>query len=451
MLKNGSSLISLLLSVALFVACTSSSSVPLQGPSNPPGKNPGEQGGEAQPTPTPSPNPSPTPGKEPSPTPPPASQKVARVYCTGNPSGNSSLHMLPANASENFYINEVRLFTADGTKAEDLKNPTPLTSDGIESFLIVKAKMIAKQNEPWKIYKAHVDILKKDGTLELLSTSAEEANQYAYDQLKLVANTLGANGSRNAYVYPNSKGGYVLEDMSGGKSVLPFTAESSSNPQFSGNSWIAFDQEARNYSIVQKFYSVKSGKTVSIPSASESRDYQLSGFVSSKGTFFWIEGRPSNGWKLKSSSSGSAVTVASLAGSVKNIVLPAVIFERNGQVNLAYLEEDIAFDTRAKPFVKTGLLHVLTLSSSLKVLDNKSIEYSEDLKNMILKNIGDQQAPKLLRSLFFEPLSGQLYTSVVAMGGLASYNLEEGSWALHGSNDFNGCLNPAWGVEVPRE
>jgi hypothetical protein len=445
-----STLLALGLSCLIFTACTSSSSIPLAGPGGAP-ENPGEQGGDAKPTPTPtpgtSPAPSPTPGQGQNPTPTPVAEKLARMYCMpGAVNGVPNIHTLTGNAVEDYNMANLDFYLEDGTKAAAVKFPVALKSDGREGTLLLKAKFDTDASTPWKIYKAKIDFLKERGTLELVSSYSDEPNALPYDRqyLDLPLKMVDANGSRGAFVYPNIKGSYIIETLEGKKTDTGVSAERNGNPKFIRDSWIVFDQVTSGFKITQKFYSLKSGKASSLPSPSDSGDYQLFGYVNTQGTFFWLEGRPGGTWKLKSSGGSKSSTLATLPGDAKKIRLPAVFFEDQGQVRFAYLEENITTDNKGLFFAETGVLHVLAVSSSLKVTESKKAEYSDRIKLMI-KN-ADR---KLLRSLFFEPVSGNLYASVVGEAGLASYDLDKDRWSVHGTSDA--CLYPNSGIEETHE
>ncbi len=428
------------LMILFFAACTSSTSVPLNAPPPPAHDAPGEQ--------TEKPSPTPVPPNEPSPSPDPGTQeKVARIYCLDQSSRNSMLNTLRADVVESYPMPGIRFFSSNGVRALDVKAPVPLLSNGRDSSLLVKAQL-GSMTSPWAFYKADVDLLKQDGVLEILSKYSDEPNQFIYNQLKLPIKMADANLSRNAIVYPDDKGTYIVQNLPAkGKVALPFSARTSSNPRFVRDTWIVLDQGTQSGTLTQKFYSLKSGKTTSLPSPGRSRHHQLFGYVTPQGTFFWLEGLPGESWKLKALNNGRTTEIASLQGNINDLHLPFGVFEKDQTVYIAYVEENISISDRGQFYVKTGLLHLMKISSELKVSAHKKVEYAAALSSMVEINKTQQQAPILLRSLFFEPLSNQLYASIVVQGGLTSYNLTDDTWSIHASL-YPGCLTPGWGVEI---
>lgn len=432
--------------VLFLTACTSPTSVPLNPPA-PPGPEAPTSPDEPPEKPIP---PSPPPVPPPSTQPSPAQEKVARIYCLDQPSRNSMLNTLRSDVVEGYPMPGIRFFSAKGERALDIKAPIPLTSDGRDSSLLVKAQ-VGSMSAPWAFYLANVDLLKQDGVLDLLSKYSDEPNQFAYNQLNLPIKMADANLSRNAIVYPDNIGNYVFQNSSTkDKSSLPFRATTSSNPRFIRDTWVVFDQSSQGESLTQKFYSLKSGKTTSLPSPARSRYHQLFGYVTPQGAFYWIEGHPGERWKLMVFSSGRTREIGSLTGDVNNLRLPFVIFEKDQTVYVAYIEENISINDRGQFYAKTGLLHLIKISADFKMANHKTVEYSEALKDMIEINKTQQPTPVLLRSLFFEPQSSQLYASIVVQGGLASYNLTDSTWSIHASI-FSGCLTPGWGLENTNE
>jgi hypothetical protein len=435
-----------------FSGCTSSSSVPLA-PATPPPAAPG-QPGEQKPDPSPTPGdgtqPTPGPGQPtPTPTPAPVKTTAARIFCMPN-AGDSAypqIASLRGDAVENYKGFNISFQLKDGTKAAGVRYPVALQSDRRQSTALVEATFSGDDTH-YKIYKSVINLSSGLGTLELISSNTTVPNKFPYisDNLDIPMKFMDANQSKTAFVYPNDRGTFVLASDKGGKTSLPFSSDHYANPKFSGDAYIAFDQQISGYKIAQKFYAVKSGKTVSVGSASDSRDYQLFGFASSQGGYFWFEGRPGNGWKIKASRGSGATTVATLSGSASDIKLPGVIFERHGQVYAAYLEEQIGTNKQGGFEAKIGRMHIIKISSSFKVLDSKTVEYSDRMKRMLVPGTHD---PVILGDLFFEPISGQLFASIPRKGGLASYDLDNETWNLHAILDT--CLNPSWGIEETYE
>ena len=434
------------LSAFVFVACTSSSSVPLQGPATAP-TNPGESGGEAKPTPAPSATPKPgEPTPTPAPTPAPVANLYPRIYCTTVGVSAQSISSMPGSASEDFIPSSIDFLLEDGTKANYIKFPVALKSDLRDGTAILKAGF-ENSSDPQKIYKAKIDFVTGHAVIKLLSSYSNEPNGYPYipQNLGLPLSVLAANDSKTAIVYPNDRGNYILESLtSGTKSLTSISAEFHANPRFIRDAWLVFDQQVSNYKVTQKFYSVKSGKTSSL---SPSEDYQLAGYVSTNGTKFWIEGRPRSGWKLKTDGSSKSSTIMMLPGSGNDILIPAVFFEKDGKVHLAYLEEKIIPDQKGILYVKTGVLHILEISSSLKVSESKTVEYSDRIKQLIARP--RTSTMELLRGLMYEPIEGKVYASNFSAGGLVSYNLDKKSWGIHATREY--CYYPSMGIEESYE
>ncbi|RYZ81165.1 MAG: hypothetical protein EOP06_24000, partial [Proteobacteria bacterium] len=394
----------------------------------PPAQNPGEQGGDARPTPTPSPTPgsgqpgNPGNGKpgdpgagNPKPTPAPVKERVARIYCADSPQSTFMPTTMRADVVPNYVAPGLRFFTPEGKRAAQVKNLVPLRSDGLDSYSIIRA--IVNVGEPFLIYKAKSDLLKQDGSIELLSSFSDEPNKFAYQLLDpsiqpAYISLIGANQSRTAFVYPNRSGSYVIQSFGSSSSTeIKISARNSSNPRFVRDEWIAFDQASGSV-LTQKFYNVKTKSVVSLPSPSSSRNYQLYGFVSESGNLYWVEGPAGGPWKLKSYNKSRTVDFGQVPGVQADINLPFAIYEDGGSVRVGYVEEGIVLDEKGNYFAKSAALRVLTVSNSAsgKFSDTKAIDYSETMKSTITL---PKPGKTILNFLFFEPLSKRLYASYI--------------------------------------
>jgi hypothetical protein len=443
-MQSKSAFLSLALSLLFFAACTSSSSVPLSDPAPPP-TNPGEHGGEAKPSPTPSPTPDQgqNPGEPGKPGEPPkvVTEKFTRVYCSASFDDSTVAISGRVDGAPNYKMANINFVAENGQQASKIKAPVGLHSDGRDGKMILKAQF-GDHNAPWKLYMADVDFLKQQGTLKPLSSSTTEPFpfHYANGNLNLPLKVAAANIGGNTFVYPDDKGTYVLQKSDGSKTVLPIGSGTYGNPKFSRDSWVAFDQVGST--ISQRFYSIKSGKITAVASASSGSDYQLFGFVSSQGNFYWVEGRPGKDWKLRTSNGNKSTTLGTLPGVSKDINIPMEIYEDGGQVKVAYTEEKIEADPTGKMIVKKGILRILTVSSSGKLSD-KNYEYPERIKAMVNpSNI--PSAYRLLTGPFYDPLTKQVYMTATTQG-LTSFDPANDSWDVHGTGDT--CVYPTLSTE----
>lgn len=457
MKKSALGLIFLPLATHFILACSPSESIHLR--DSRPLNNFDEH--ESPKKPEPSPEPTPTPaepghGDDLLPTPPPQVSKVARIMCESQPLDARAFNTLRADVFSNYIMPTLTPYV-NGRYVLRVKSPLPLQSNGEQAFLILRAQ--EDNFTPWKIYKSAADLLAYKGDLQLLSNfqGPVQSSLYIYQSLKMESRLLAANIKRSAYVYPDDSGAYVWESLKGSRLLLPFSAETSFSPQFvGGDDYLRFDQLAANgNTLIQKFYHFDTKKTLSIPTPAEAKDSQLFGYINSaKNTLFWVEGRAEGTWKLRSMSlrpGAKAVTLTTLPGNPKSLVLPMVLFEHQGETILAYSEEEVAHDLKAQPYFKTSSLHLIKAGSkSLKLMDTQSIPYSDKFKMYVRSEQAFAQG--VLRHLFLEPISGKLYASNIPKGGLVSFDLTSNSWEVHAMYEsVFGCLNPQWGIEVPRE
>jgi hypothetical protein len=452
-----SSFVILILSTSFLVSCSDSNPVNLREEKPPVAEGPGQTKPEPTPGTSPAPeNPGddsgtlPTPPPAVSPTPTAPAGKVARIFCEATHEDSRSFYTLRSNVGSTFTMPSIVSYV-DGHPAIRTKSPLPLQSNGAEVSGVLRAQ--EDFMSPWKIYRTSVDLVNARANLQLISNFADTSKkaQAAYDALKLENTFLAANHKRTAYFYPNSSGTYVWESLSGRNFTLPFSAESSFSPEFVGNDdYLRFDQAAANsQTLTQKFYSFDNKKTVSLPSPLESKDSQLFGYINSaKTAIFWVEGRPEGTWKLRSvglAAGSKSVTLATLAGTPKSLVLPMVFFEQHGNVQLAYSEEESAQDRNGQVYFKTAALHLVKVNTG-KVLGNQSFAYSDELK--ALMTTPQDYNHGLLRSLFMEPVTGKLFASIIPKGGLVSFDPDTNTWETHGMlGRLYSCLNPHWGIE----
>lgn len=458
----------------LMVSCSDSKTVNLRDSQN---SNVDERGNPTptpSPSPTVSPSPSPTPGtpgddngdgddngggddrNTPTPTPTPVlpSEKVARIYCESESTPVRSFLTLRSDVWTDYMMPTITPYIEDRYVVA-VKSPVPLQSDGEQSFIIVRA-LEDDTLANWKIYKSNVNLPSARADLQPISNfgSPSQATGYAYKNLKLEPTLVTANFKRTAYVYPNDSGAYVWENMKGTKMVLPFSANSSFSPFFTGaDDYLRFDQNnGARTGLIQKLYNFNTKKTLSLPTPADSKDSQLFAYINdARTTVYWVEGRPETSWKIRSMGLGTSqrsATLLTLTGKNSNIALPMVFAELNGVVTLAYSEEELGQDKNRLPYLKEANLHLVKISQG-KATD-EVVAYSDELKNLT-KNALDLNRG-ILRGLFFEPISGKFFASGLPVGGLASFDPKNNSWATHAmiSSVFS-CLNPQWGIEVPRD
>ncbi len=392
----------------------------------------------------------------PAPSPTPTKEKIARIICESQPKDAMTFNTLRSDVVSS-YVMPSLTFYVNNQSVLRVKSPVPLQSDGEQAFLVLRAQ--EDNFTPWKIYKTNADLLTSRGDLQVISNyqGLNQKADYAYQAVKLENRLLTANVKRTAYVYPNDTGTYIWESLKGTKFAVPFTADNAFSPSFTGgDDYLRFDQTAvGGITLIQKFYNFDSQKTLSLPMPDDSKDFQLFGYINTaKSAVFWAEGRPDGVWKLRSmslNSLGKASTLGILPGNARNIILPMVITESQGDLLVAYGEEELAQDQSNQLYLKTSVLHLVKASSELvKLTDIKTIEYPEEIKNTAKTQATLPQG--VLRSLFFEPISGKLYASIVSQGGLASFDFEKNTWETHAmvANIF-GCLNPEWGIETTHE
>lgn len=459
-------LISLLLSASLLTACSESSksvnlrdAAPAPAPST--GNKPTEKPGTPTPTPTPEETAPDQPGEEsptspsPTPTPAPIAVRAARFICETQLNNSRSFNTLRADSVSNFMMPSL-VPSMNGIKVNYVKSAVPLTSDGSIVFFILRAQ--EDGFTPWKIYKATGNLLSTTANMEVLSNyqGIPPKGGYAYENLKMDRRILGANIKRSAYVYPADNGTYFWESLKGTKFSVPFNADSSFNPTFvGGDDYLRFDQETSDRVLTQKFYHFDTKKTLSLPSPVDSKDNQLFGYVNAaKNTLYWVEGRPEGTWKVRAISLNTpakGMTLGTLSGTASAIRLPMVFVEHKGESLLAYNEELMGTDRSGLPILKNASIQLVNLSAKqAKITAVKSVPYSDEIKgtarHAAVLNGG------ILAGLFLEPISGRLYSTNLAGGGLASFDLNENTWSTHGMvGSVFGCFSPEWGIEVINE
>lgn len=467
MKKSAQGLIFLLLAFNLLSGCApSSKSVQLKDPSKPDQVNGGSNSQKPEPTPDapqapeepgddgnvvpPAPNPTPTPIKDVS--------RVARIMCETDRNGADRFNTLRADVVST-YIMPSLIPYLNGRNVAIVRSPVPLQSDGKQAIVIMHAQ--ADQFSPWKIYKSTANLLTQKADLQLLSNfeGPSKDNQqfpylWPYTALKMEPQFLTANFKRTAYVYPNDSGTYIWESLKGSRIVLPMNASNSLSPFFvGGDDYVRFDQLSPNGdALTQKFYHFDTKTTLSLPPPMDPQDSQLFGYVNAaKTALFWVEGRPDGTWKIRTlglKAGSKAVILGAIPGNPKSIVLPMTFLDQ-GETVLAYTEEDRVLDNRGQALFKTASLHLVKASAAqLRILSTQSIPYAEDFMMFARPTNSDG----VLRHLFLEPISGKLYASNIPKGGLISFDLKSKSWGVHAmyENAF-GCLNPQWGLEVPRD
>lgn len=457
--------LTLLFSASLFVGCSDGNkSVSLRNASPAPGNNtPGEKPGSPAPTPTPA-EPTPgTPGEEPTPaptaTPQPAPSRVARFICEGETNNSRSFNTLNSEAVSNYQMPSLVPYIS-GQPLKYSKSPVPLQSNGEVVTFIMRGQ--EDDFTPWKIYKATGNILDSRANLQVLSSFAGTPPKggFAYENLKLGREILSANLKRTAYLYPTADGTYTWESLATGKNFsVPFNANTSFNPTFIGGDdspYLRFDQERDGLGVLtQKFYHFDSKKIISLPAPADGRDSQLFGHVNgSQTTLYWVEGRPNGVWKIRAlnlNSPSTAFTVGTVPGNPAAIRLPMTFIDTPSTTLLAYAEEEVGVDKSGRSFFQTAALHLVSASAKLvKITADTTVPYSDELKNTALNAAAMNGG--ILGGVFFEPISGRLFSTVLSAGGLASYNLNSRTWRTHGmiARTF-GCFNPQWGVEVTHE
>lgn len=459
-----SAVISILISASLVVGCSEANkSVSLRDANQAPngGNNtPGEKPGSPVATPTPGQNNPGTPGEEPTPaptaTPAPVVTRTARFICEGETKNSRSFNTLSGDAVPNFQMPSLVPYI-NGQPLMYSKAPVPLQSNGEVVTFIMRGQEDAFT--PWKIYKATGNILDSRANLQVLSTypGFPPKGGFAYENLKLGRDILGANVKRTAYLYPAESGTYTWENPSTGKSFsVPFNANTSFNPTFiGGDDYLRFDQERDGLGVLtQKFYHFPSTTIISLPAPADSRDSQLFGHVNgSKTTLFWIEGRPNGVWKIRAMTLGSssAVTVGTLPGNAAAIRLPMTFIDTPTTTLLAYAEEEVGVDKSGRSFFQTAVLHLVSASAKqVKITADTAVPYSDELKNTALEAAAMNGG--ILGGVIYEPISGRLYSPVLSAGGLASFDLNSRTWRTHGMvARIFGCFNPQWGVEVTHE
>jgi hypothetical protein len=456
---NSTLLFSVLLSASGMVGCSNSNnSVPLRdntaapapGQQNKPGEKPGA------PTPTPTPGNPPTPIDEPKPTPTPTlvASRVARFICETQLSPSRSFNTLRGDSVNNFTMPSL-VPAINGLKVNYVKSAVPLQSNGNTVFFVMRGQEDAFT--PWKIYKATGNLLNSSASIQVLSNYEGIAPKggYAFENLKMDRRILGANVKRSAYVYPNDSGVYVWESLKGSNFAIPFNANESFNPTFvGGDDYVRFDQENGGV-LTQKFYQFDNKKTLSLPSPADSRDHQLFGYVNAaKTTIFWVEGRPDGQWKLRMAplnALSKGTTLGTLPGIASSVRLPMAFLDFQGDTTLAYNEEVTDMDRNGLPTLKTAVIHLVKASAKqAQITSSKSVPYSDEIKSMAQNST--VLGGGILAGVFLEPISGQLYATNLAGGGLASFDPRSNTWSAHGMVSSSwGCYNPEWGVEVTNE
>ncbi|WP_413288587.1 hypothetical protein [Bdellovibrio sp. HCB337] len=457
----------LLVATNLILGCAPSNKVvQLKDPSKPEQVDGNGNSQKPEPTPDTSPTPAepgdggdpvPTPPAIPTPTPIPDVSRVARIMCESQPYDGRAFNTLRADVFSSYIMPTITPYV-NGRYVLRVKSPVPLQSNGREGFVVMRAQ--EDEFSPWKIYKSSANLLTQKADLQVLSNF--EGPVYGslhpyldvYRNLKMEAQFLTANFKRSAYVYPNDKGTYIWENMKGSRIVLPFNASESFSPFFVGaDDYVRFDQlSATGGALTQKFYNFDTKSTISLPAPIDSKDSQLFGYVNAaKTTIFWVEGRADGAWKIRSiglRAGSKAVTITTLPGNPRSVVLPMVFLD-HGETVLAFSEEESVRDTRGQASIVTATLHLVTASAKqLKVLNTQSIPYGDDFK--MYAKPGSPEG--ILRNLFLEPISGKLYASNIPKGGLISFDLKNKSWGIHAMYEsVFGCLNPQWGLEVPRD
>lgn len=458
-----STLFSVLLSAVLVAGCSNDNkSVALRdGTATPaPGEqtkpsNPGEKPGSS-PVPLPSPgdvtNPG-APGTQPTPTPTPApvTTRVARFMCEGAMS--KSFNTLRSDAVANFQM--PILSPAVGNFPMNwVSSAVPLQSDGNTVFFVMQGQ--EQLGSPLKIYRATGNLLSGVANVQVLSSFAGVPAQggFPYENLKLSRRVLSANWKRTAYLYPATDGTYTWESLKGSKFTVPFNANDSFNPEFiGGDDYLRFEQERQGYgTVTQKFFNFVTKKTFSLPDPLDDKDSQLFGYIdSSKKNLYWVEGRLDGTWKIRMTSVSSptkGVTVGTLSGT--SVHLPMTFVDRGSETVLTYVEEQFATDDRNRLFLKSGAIHVVKVSASqVKITSEKTVPYSEEIKNGSLNPT--VLAGGVLNGLFVDPISGRVFSTFSAVGGLVSFDLNSYSWRTHGAISGSACYNPAWGIEVTNE
>jgi len=457
---RSSTLLSILLFASFVVGCSDSNkNVQLrdgtQTPAPGSGNNPGEKPGTS-PTPVPPQGPG-TPGEEPIPVAPtPVSDRVARFICETQSADSRSFNTMRGDAISNFQMPSIVPYF-NGMPFTWVKSAVPLKSDGNTVFFIMRGQM--DQFSEWKIYKATGRLLDSAASVQVLSNYPGVPNKggYAYENMNLNRDVLGANVKRDSYVYPANDGTYTWENVKGSKLTLPFNANRSFNPTYiGGDDYLRFDQEGSDSGVItQKLFSFPNKKTISLPSPAQSRDSQVFAYIdAAKKNIFWVEGRPDGSWKVRTASlsnPGKGVTLGALPGDAASIRLPMTFLERGGETILAYGEEVRGTDQYGRITLKNASVHLVKVSTSqAKILSDKTVPYSDEIKNGALMEAVIRTG--ILGGFFVEPLSGRLYAINLPNGGLVSFDLNGNVWRVHGGVSISyGCYNPQWGIEVTNE
>jgi len=456
-------LLPLLLSASLVVGCAENDkSVSLRDTTTAPGNDniPGEKPSTPVTKPTPAedilPGPITTPTPKPIPTPARAS-RVARFICEGETKNARSFNTLSGDAISTYQMPSLVPYI-NGKPIMYSKAAVPLQSNGEVVNFIMRGQEDAFAS--WKIYKATGNILSSRANLQILSNypGFPPKGGYAYENLKIGRDVLGANVKRTAYLYPANDGTYTWRSLATDNSfTVPFNASNSFNPTFiGGDDYLRFDQERAGLGVLtQKLFHFDSKRIISLPAPADSRDSQLFSHVNgSKTTVFWIEGRPNEVWKIRAmslSSPGSGKTVGTLPGNPAAIRLPMTFIDTPSSTLLAYVEEEVGVDRAGRAVLMTSALHLISASAKQAAITNTSVaSYPEALKNTALEAAAMYGG--ILGGVFYEPISGRLYSSILSAGGLASYDFNTNTWRTHSmiARTF-GCFNPQWGIEVTHE
>ncbi len=456
-----STLFSVFLSAVLVTGCSNGNksvalrdgtATPVPGEQTKP-SNPGGQPGST-PAPLPSPGDGTNPGAPdtpptPTPTPAPAAKPVARFLCEGAMS--KSFNTLRGDAAPNFQmpsltpsVNEIPMYW--------VSTGTPLQSDGNTMFFIMQGQ--EQFQGPLKIYRSTANLLSGAATAQVLSNfpGVPPLGGFPYENLKMSRHILSANWKRTAYLYPATDGTYTWESLKGSKFTVPFNANESFNPEFiGGDDYLRFEQESSG-TLTQKFYNFNTKKTFSLPDPVDSKDSQLFGYIdAAKKNLFWVEGHLGGPWKIRMTSVSSptkATTLGTLSGSA--VRLPMTFADRGGETVLVYIEEQLGTDSRERTFLKSGTIHVVGISAGqAKITSEKTVSYSDEIKNSPMNPRAIENG--VLSGLFVDPMSGRIFSSFSAVGGLVSFDLNSFSWRTHGALSGSACNNPAWGIEVTNE